>query len=210
MPFEILPDESTTSDTVKSIVRQPARTAANLTTRAIGLPGDILSLVNDLVAAPLSSAVTGQEKIPYEKTWIGKAIPTTEQHRQNLQSATGEFLKPQNDVEKFVDDVLEDTALLFVPSSRVAKGTKDAKGFSQGLRNLSKALGANLAGEKVSQVTGNKTAGDLTKGGALFLSSLLDQPKVAKQVAALYQKAEQNLPKNAYIVTGKQIGRAHV
>lgn len=178
---------------ISSALRNPTRVASKLATRAIGLPGDVLSLANQLVARPLTEKITGKQGLPYEETFLGKAIPTTEQHRKGLEKVGGEYLKPQNRVEEFVDDVIEDTALLFTPGGKVTKSALVTKTPM----NFFKAIGANLGKEAVKDITGNETYGDLAKIGSLFALSLLDKPAATKQLSDLYKTAEAALPKNA-------------
>jgi len=187
------PKENKFLSSGKEALRHGSRTASNIATRAVGVPGDIFSLVNQFVAKPASKLITGKEGVPYEETALGKILPTTATHRKGLEEKTGEYLKPKNKVESFVDDVLEDTALLLSPSSVVSKGLK----AGGALKSFFKSVGANLAGETTKQVVGSETAGDITKLGSLFLLSVLDQESAAKQVGKLYRKAEENLPSSA-------------
>lgn len=197
MAYELLeeefPQENFALKASKEGLRHGARTASNLATRGVGLPGDIFSLINQFIAKPITEKVTQQEGSPYEETIVGKLFPTTETHRGRLEEKTGEFLKPHNKIEKFADDVVEDTALFFNPSNLATKGIKTGKL----LKNFYKSLGANFAGETVKQQGQNETAGNLTKFGSLIFLSLLDQESAAKQVGKLYNQAENNLPKGA-------------
>lgn len=191
-PSEI-PTNSKLHDIADSTRRGIARTGSNLATRAIGLPGDILSLSNEFIARPITKAATGSS-IPYEETALGKAIPTTATHRRNLESITGDYLKPQSEVEQLFDDVVEDTALLFTPGGKAAKSaTQGSKLF----KSFATSVGGNLAGEAVESATGSKGAKDLTKLGAFSLTSLLSRPTAQKMISSLYKQAESNLPKDA-------------
>lgn len=206
MAYELIEDESEEkspySSFVKGVGRNLARTASNLGTRAVGLPGDLLSVVNEFAAKPITKKITGQEGAPYEEIFLGKVIPTTHQHREALAYKTGEFFKPQNKIERFVDDVIEDTALLLNPTGKAAKiaqGVQSGKNLakSRGAKAFYKSIGANVLGETTEQVTGSEGAGSAVKGGTLFLGSILDSPKVSKEINKLYKTAEANLPVNA-------------
>jgi hypothetical protein len=190
MPYELLEDEQQID---KDIGRFGARTASNIATRAVGLPGDIFSLINEFIVRPGQKAITGREGVPYQETYLGKALPTTETHRKGIESRFGDFTKPKNKIEKFADDVIEDTATLFDPRKIAKKSVKGLDIF----RNLAKSLGANLAGETVKQNTRNENAGNWTKAGSLFILSLLDKESAAQQVGKLYSEANANLPSNA-------------
>lgn len=198
MPYELLEDapENFALRTGKEGLRHGARTLSNLATRTVGLPGDIFSLINEFIAKPATEFATGKEGVPYEETLLGKALPTTESHRKGMEEVTGEFLKPQNKIEKFADDVIEDTALLLNPSSMISKGTKKIAPL---FKSFAKSLGANVAGETVKEFRGSETQGDFTKLGSLLFLSFIDQPSAAKQVAKLYEAAQSKLPKNATV-----------
>ncbi len=197
MPYELLEDHDEGFD-LSSIPqeagRHAGRTASNIGTLAVGLPGDLFSLVNEYIANPAYEAVSGKKGSKYEETPLGKLLPTTETHRKNLEPLTGEYLKPQNKVEKFVDDVVEDASLIFNPGKAIPKGVKAG---TKAFKSLAKSIGANFLGETVTQVSEDKTAGDLTKLGSLFVLSVIDQESAAKQIGKLYRTAESNLPANA-------------
>ncbi len=177
----------------KEVVRHPSRVASNIATRAIGFPGDVLELANEFIARPVAKAISGEEGLPYEQTFLGKAIPTTEFHRKGVQEATGEFLKPQNKVESFIDDVVDDAQSLLMP------GPKGAK-FKNALpKKLAISLGGNLAGEAIEDAGGSPEGANLAKMGTLFTLSLFDKKGAAKHLADLYKQAEANLPANASI-----------
>jgi hypothetical protein len=199
MPYRLLDEEpqsftSKLGDFGKEGLRHGTRTASNLATRAVGLPGDIFSLVNQFIAKPASKLITGEEGSPYEETLLGKVLPTTETHRKGLEQKTGEYLKPQNKIEKFVDDTIEDASLLLNPTKLVAKGAKKAVPI---FKSLAKSLGANVVGETVEQTTGKKNYGDVAKIGSLFLLSMINPGKTAEEIGKLYTVAEKNLPETA-------------
>ena len=104
MPYQLLDEEEPEygyKEFGKDVQRNIVRQGSNIATRAIGLPGDILSLVNEYIAKPVAKHVFGQEPAEYEDTFLGKAIPTTETHRKGVEGATGEYLKPKNKIEEF-------------------------------------------------------------------------------------------------------------
>lgn len=198
MAFRVLEEENQEKNPVlsfgKEAGRNLARTGSNLATRAIGLPGDVFSLINEYIANPVSQVAFGGEALPYEETLLGKVLPTTEKHRQNLEQGFGKSLRPENKIEKWADDIVEDTALLLNPANIAKKGIFAG---SKIFRNLAKSVGANLSGETVKQVSESERAGAWTKAGALLMLSLLDQESAAKQVGKLYNEAEKHLPQDA-------------
>lgn len=193
MPYELIEDEpkNLASTIGKEGLRHGARTASNIATRAVGLPGDIFSLVNDFIAKPAAKFITGEEGSAYEDTLLGKVLPTTETHRKGLESKTGEYLKPQNKIEKFVDDTIEDASLILNPTKLISKGISKVPLV---FKSLAKSLGANVAGESAKELGANESGSGFAKIGALFFLSVLDQPAAAKQVGKLYKEAEANLP----------------
>jgi len=184
----------------EDFLRQPARQAVNLATLAAGMPGNILEFGNELIARPLSTALTGKESVPYQETTIGKALPTTAKLRAGIQKDYP-YLAPKNKIEKFADDIIEDTALLFSPA-KIARTGLGLKSLSLGQRlgrSFAKAVGINLGGEAVSEATGKEELGSATKMGGLFLSSLIDLSRTRQLVGNLYNKAKSMRPKNANI-----------
>src|SRR5438876_12352182 len=125
MAYELLEEQPETSSSIpQEIGRHASRTASNLGTLAIGFPGDVFSLVNEFIAKPATEFITGEKGSSYEETPLGKLLPTTETHRERLRSQFGENLKPQNKIEKFADDIVEDTVMLLSPSKLIQKGAK--------------------------------------------------------------------------------------
>jgi hypothetical protein len=203
MPYQLLDEEEPEygyKEFGKDVQRNIVRQGSNIATRAIGLPGDILSLVNEYIAKPVAKHVFGQEPAEYEDTFLGKAIPTTETHRKGVEGATGEYLKPKNKIEEFADDIIEDTALLMVPGGKAAKVRK---GAAKILVPLSKSVGANIASKVAEDQGGSEEAGQYVKMGSLFVLSMLDQKSAAAQLGDLYKSAESKLPKGAKIPANK-------
>jgi hypothetical protein len=208
--YELLPSEEPVipqtktrsqnlTERAKEAVRPFARTATNLTGLATGLPGDIASLINRFVAAPLTE-FAGNKPLPYEETYLGKVLPTSQQTTEGLRSLAPEYLKPQNKVEEFVDDVINDTALLFSPAKTKVPYAKTASTAAKYLKPFAVSLGANLVGKGVEDISGHdpqKTA--WAKTGSLFLLSLLSKPAAAKYASQLYKEAESALPKGATV-----------
>ena len=214
MTFRLLPEEPIEKPEKSSlkkigqkaaeIARPYARTATNLVALGAGLPGDIASFLNDFVAAPISSAVTGQEKVPYSETTIGKLLPTSTQTKESLRSISPEYLSPKGKGEEFVDTLIEDTALLFSPSKTKIPFVRSASNAKKLLSSFTTSLGANLVGKGIEDISGgNKERGALTKAGALFTLSLINKPKAAQLASDLYKQAESALPPGAMVNASK-------
>lgn len=201
MPYKILPEEPKPSSISKeSVHRLPAQALKGAATSTTGFVGDVLSLpyagINKLVTA------LGGENVPYEQSYLGKALPTSETFSKGLERDIP-YLKPKNKVEQFVGDVAGDATSLFIPSKAITKaglrGTSLAKSFAT-------SLGANSAGDFVSDLTGDPQKGAYTKMGTMFLLSAMNKPKVQKEIGALYKKADELLPKDA-AVSSKNLER---
>ena len=116
MAFKIIQKQPSKESTIgmDATYRIPAVSATGVAAELPGIFGDIAKTVNDLVAAPLTKHVFGLEPVSYEESPIGKLLPTTEQHKRNIEEAIP-FLKPKNKLEKFSQNIAEDTASLFLP-----------------------------------------------------------------------------------------------
>lgn len=174
--------------------RIPAVSATGVAAELPGIFGDIAKTVNDLVAAPLTKHVFGLEPVSYEESPIGKLLPTTEQHKRNIEEAIP-FLKPKNDVEKFSQNIATDTAGLFLPG-RVLRMDRYAM---TPFRSLGIATAANTAGKGTELWTGDKSKGDTVRNGTMLALSLLN-PTSARNISQnLYRSAHNLLPQNATV-----------
>lgn len=189
MEWELLEPES--PNIKDEALRHLARTGVNVSTAIAGMPGDILSLINEFAAKPAYKAVSGKPGVSYNELGLSKILPTSRTLKKGAQSQFGEFVQPTNEIEKFTDEVIEDAASLINPAKGIGKISNLL------LKPLAKSVGANLVGETVKQTTGSEEAGTYSKMGALFLGSILDRKGVAKQVGDLYKDAEASLPAGA-------------
>jgi hypothetical protein len=194
MAYKILPEQPKPSSlNVESVHRLPAQALKGAATSTVGLPGDVLSLpysgINKLVSS------LGGENVPYEQSFLGKALPTSQTLSQGVERDVP-YLKPKNKIEQFVGDVVGDATSLFIPGKAITKaglrGTSAIKSFAT-------SLGANSAGDFVSDLTGDPQKGAYTKMGTMFLLSAMNKPKVQKEIGELYKKADGLLPKDAVV-----------
>jgi len=192
MAWELLEEEQQSPSFASEALRHTARTGSNIVTSAAGLPGDILSLANEFIANPIVEAFGGKAS-PYEGTYLGRTLPTGSTLRQESEEQFGGYLKPRNEIEKFVSDVAEDAALLFSPG-KIAKGAKIGRSV---LGALGKSIGANIAGEVVQQTTGSMEGAAATKAGTLMVLSLIDPRMASREVSKLYGEARAALPETA-------------
>lgn len=187
MPYQLIEEPESQESTLQSGLRNVGRNVSNLLTRGAGIVGDIASIPHEYLANPIVEALGGKS-IPYEESHIGKILPTTETHRKNVEPYLGEYAKPKDETEKFVDDIVEDTALLLSPAGKSKFLTKIFPS------SLLKSLGANFAGKAAEDISGDKPTGDYTKMGSLFLMSMFNPGKLKEGLGNLYKQAEANLP----------------
>lgn len=186
---QLRPDPS-----LQRVGRQVKRGAARVGETLAGLPGDYASL--PFSTMNLIANLTGSETPPpqYEEAQkILPILPPTGAQIKEKTQALAPSLKPQNKVEKFGDEILEDaTALLSRPSKAATKAPKYAKKF---LKSIGVAVGSNVAAEGVGEVTGSEKAKSYTKMGTmLFLDMLKKNPQ--KAVDKEYAKATALLKPN--------------
>ncbi len=194
MPFELLSEETPSQQKESfgsQLLRNTARTASRVGEQIAGAPGDIFSLINDYIALPATEKITGKPGISYEETPLAKILPTTEQHRKSTTGALGSYIEPQNNVEKFFDDVFQDATSIAIP------GLKGAKLAPKALKSLAISTAANTAGSGVHDLTSDESKASMAKLGSLFMLSLLDKPKAAQAVGQLYKPLEEKVSKLA-------------
>jgi hypothetical protein len=211
MPFSIVEDEQPMQEKqnigayLKNIgseaLRHTARTGSRVAEQVVGFPGDVFNLTNEFVAGPIASKITGQKQVPYEKTLIGKALPTTEQHRKNIKSKTGQYLEPQNKVESLIDDFVSDATSLAIPGSKAATvGKKLAK---HGGMALLQSLAGNVLGGTISNFSGDEDKGDYAKLGTFFAYSLINKKSAQKHLSDLYKPLEEKVSKLKPVSSGE-------
>lgn len=206
MPFELYeddvqqqnaPEESFGSEAIRHI----GRTATRIGEQIAGTPGDILSLINEYIAAPVASKITGGKEIPYEELGISSLLPTSQTLQKGHEKELGESVKPKNKVEGFFDDVFRTATSLFSPGAVIKKGSGVLKGIGA---SLFKSTGAHLAKEATEDLTADEKKGTYAHLGALSLLSFLDKKGAAKAISEGYkpleQKARQMAPLNANLL----------
>lgn len=189
-------DEVPSKKTVGSeSLRHAKRTGLNVLTQAQGLPGDILSIAHNKLAAPVTRAITGsEEELPYEESFLSRLFPTTEHIRSDYEAQFGEYPKPHDEIEKFADDVVQDAASLLIPGGQTRATTKLGKVTTK----LMQSLGSNIVGKSIGEFTDEAT-GDLAKVGSLLLTSIIDKKPVRSRVNQMFGEAEALVPEGATV-----------
>lgn len=184
MPFELLPEETILSQD-ESFLSQAGRGLARTTSRIgeqiAGAPGDIFSLINEYIAKPTAELITGEPGLEYEETHLGKILPTTETHRKILEKGLGEVIKPQNQVESFIDNIFQDATALAIP------GLRGSKLANKAAKSLAISTAANTLGDVIKDWTNDEKKAGMAKLGSLFLLSLYDKPSAAAAIGELYK-----------------------
>lgn len=202
MPFKIIqkqpPKESTIG--LETAYRIPAVAATGVASAIPGVFGDIAKTVNDLLLNPASKKGLGRELPSYEQSTLGKILPTTAQHKKTIEKNIP-FLKPKNHLEKFSQNIAEDTASLFLPG----KYFKMGKYAFSPYRSLAIATSANIGGKGTELWTGDKSKGDMVKSGMMLFLSFLN-PTYANNIKSnLFSSADNLLPQNATVPSISQM-----
>lgn len=197
MVYRLRPEKVTQpqskSSLAEDIARVPLQAGIGALSAAPGWVGNTFEGINDLIAAPITKAITGKS-VPYEETYLGKALPTTQTHRKNIDEAIP-YLKPKNRIEKFANDVAGDTVELFSPG----KVFKMGKYALSPLLSLGISLFGNTTGEGIYQWTGDQSKADMVKSASMIMASLIN-PMTANQVKNdLYNQANSLLPSGAKV-----------
>ena len=193
MAFKMIEDEAPDSGLDANLLhRVPAQIGTRIATEVAGLPGNILSPINEYIAAPITKAITKKEPLSYKETTLGKIFPTSQTLQEGI-SIENEYLRPRNKGEQLSTDVVGDATSLFLPG----KAFKAGKYALTPLKSLGASVASNALGEGVYEFTGDKNVGNNVKNGALLAFSLFNKPKADKIVGLQYNKAASLLPANA-------------
>lgn len=93
--FGYTPSSETIEKIRKPLVQKLLYPTTEFVTSALGAPGDVLSLVNELIAKPITKKITKEEGLPFEETLLGKIIPTSERLHKGIEEFAKEPLKPE-------------------------------------------------------------------------------------------------------------------
>ncbi len=156
----------------QSALRNASRTGAGILQTAAGIPGDLLSVADEYAVGPLSKAITGKEPTPYEKTPLGRLLPTG----QTLKSGNSSYLKPQSKGEAAWDEFVADTTSLAIPFGKAKKAAQGASALGKlGKKVLKSAgiAGAGVGAESAAKGLGvNEDTARNVKIGTVLLGSL--------------------------------------
>lgn len=183
--YKPVPEEEAV--TLPWLDRSGARTLARVAESIAGLPGDISAGVLGLANIGLEKATGKRNILPPQ------LAPTSEDIREYItKPLTGESLEPQNEYEKFYDDIIGDAAAILVP----VKGKIPFKQLgSQALRSLGIAAAGNTGKILAEQFTDNPIITSGAKVGSMLLASLKGgRPKLEQMEKSFYEEAERGHP----------------
>jgi hypothetical protein len=133
------------------------------------------------------------ESITGQPTPTQIPIPTSEDIKQHVtEPLTGEYLKPQGDMEKFYDDIIGDAATIFMPVKGKLPFAKATLGA------LGKATAGNVAQWAAEKVSDSPIVGVAAKMGAMALAGTFGGRKELSTVKdKSYKEAFSKIPEGA-------------
>lgn len=216
--FQQIPKKEETSftDIAKEGGRHVLRTGARVAETLVGLPGDIRdvskfagswlgdkarSLIGKDPLTDEQRSYIEEEMKPGDFDLLGRlteSLPTSSSLRENVtRKYTEDYLEPQNEWERFADDVAGDFAALAIP----------VRGKIPFARSLGTSIFANAGGEVAGAFGGEKVK-DYTKLGLLFTSGMIGHKMggVKKYINGLYNDMRAEVPEGAK-VSSKQLAK---
>lgn len=168
--------------------RHAARISSRIAETIGGIPGDVSSLIQSGVISGLNK-LTGHQLSPEAHEEIKKQrLPTSGELKEFSEEKTKGFTSPQNETEKFGDEVAETlTSLLGPMKFRTALGA---------------AVGASAAKEGVKLLGLGEGPQEGAKLGTMLMISAMNPGGAMEYAASQYDKAEK-LAKGASIIATK-------
>jgi hypothetical protein len=209
--YELLDDRESiaTPDTresgLGSLTRHTARTAARAGESALGVPGDIASGLLSLGNLAYTKATGEESPLSGAQDYLPTSAKIKEYITKPLEKALlpQNYLEPQGEGEKLVDDIISDFTSIIMPIGGaiglVGKGGKIAKGAAK-TAALSSGLG-NIAGFLTKNITGDESKGEGVKAGTMLLTSLVGAPRMIQKAQQLYDQAKGLAPETARVTT---------
>lgn len=149
--------------------RQILRSLSRAGETIAGLPGDLNTLgksVADFLLNKLGLPTPQQEpKVN---------LPTSSDLTSFMNKATGGYLEPQTEAERFADEVVSDAATLAIPFGG---------GKIKALQSVATSIGANLAKKGVEKLGGGAKTQEAAKLGGFIAGGLVSTSKGAKAIA---------------------------
>lgn len=194
--LENLPQPESKPGILESTGRIAARSGLGIAAEGAGLAGNILSLPYEGIGAGMRAL--GMESTPYEESYLGKILPRSSTLQKGIEKDVP-FIKPKNDAEKFISDLVTDTASIWMPG-KAAKALNMPKSTQFALspfKSLAISTGSNALGYGTEKFTGSKTKGEAAKYGSMLLFSLFAPGQAEKSINQTYQAAKQMISPNS-------------
>lgn len=168
--------------------RHAARIGSRIAETIGGIPGDISSLIQSGVITGLNK-LTGHELSPEAHEEIRKQrLPTSGELKKFSQEKTGGFTSPQNETERFADEIAETATSLLGPMK-----------FR---KSLGIAVGSTLAKEGTKILGLGETTQEASKLGTMLMLTAINPKGALKYASSQYDKAR-SLAKGASIPVPK-------
>jgi len=191
MPYELIEDEPQQEGIIGKGIRNVARTGARALESVVGLPGDIVGVMNTVLEG-LTKKLNPSSKV--ENIKPPSFLPGSESLREKVTSkiSPGGYLEPKTDYESLWDSFVGDLAQFVIPI-----------GGQVPVKQAIKLSGlGNLAGWGAQQLGYDPSTQAKAKVGTMLLSSLIQPTALKGYVKHLYDSAEKSIPVNASIDFG--------
>lgn len=100
--FGYQPKAETIEPIRHQLMQKLVEPVTEFTTSALGAPGDVLSLLNEIIARPLSEKLTGKPSQSFEESLLGQFIPTSERLHKGIEEFAGEKIRPETTSEELL------------------------------------------------------------------------------------------------------------
>jgi hypothetical protein len=184
---EVLPVEREPTN-LEEFGRHLSRSSARGLEALLGIPGNYLSLAQDLaIKAPES--VLGQESPSWRKAVKSISLPTTQDLREFGKKATLGALEPKTPGEERADEIVSDIFLLADPK--------------KGVPNLLMKIGDAFVGSGIKygldSLGVSKGKQELIKNGYYVIRSFMDRGGAKKHIDDLYKQRDASIPVGAKV-----------
>lgn len=83
------------------LIQKLVTPATEFTSSVLGAPGDVMSFLNEIIARPLTKAITGEKGVPVEEMPLH--LPTSGEFHAGFEGAAKEKLRPESITDKLLD-----------------------------------------------------------------------------------------------------------
>lgn len=180
------------------VTRHGVRSASRVAETALGLPGDVVRLLQVGIGKGLGkltgnklleeSILQGPSSISSDE-FTPENIPSSSELRQGSEEVSRGFTAPQSPEEEFSDEVISDLTSLALPLGKTPSF----------LKTLGIAVGSNLAKLEAEQLGADEKGQAATKLGSMFLIGLINRKNANDFVKNLYENARSKIPQGTML-----------